>query len=82
MQKSLLISSLCILPFLVGCESTRGVQTSDTAEMQASTEEVEVALDPNDPNVMVCPVTGAMELIDNDESGGHGDMDEHGEGDM
>lgn len=65
------------LPFFTACTSD-----GDTAaEPVAAAVEGESGeeLDPNDPNVLVCPVTGVMQRID-DEDGeaGHGEAD-HGE---
>ncbi len=60
--------------FLTSCASDRGgvdVDRVGDASVDAAAEEVE-ELDPNDPNVMVCPVTGVMQRIDDETEGHHG----------
>ncbi|MEO1698233.1 MAG: hypothetical protein AAFU73_13120 [Planctomycetota bacterium] len=46
---------------LAACTTPKGSEPVDAASAEAAVEET---LDPNDPNVMVCPVTGAMERLD------------------
>lgn len=53
-------------------ESGEGVQAStETVEEGADAAPAEEELDPNDPNVMVCPVTGIMQRVDDPDSAGH-----------
>lgn len=51
------------VPFLLGsCVTDRAETTSETmATMEASADEMEEELDPNDPDVLQCPVTGALQ---------------------
>lgn len=68
------------VPFLLGsCVTDRTDTTSETIVTgEASTDEVEEELDPNDPNVLQCPVTGALQRIDPTGEGvdeHHGGMD-------
>ena len=53
--------TLLALPLAVACASNETSTTEPLAtETKASVEAQQ--LDPNDPNVEVCPVTGAMQL--------------------
>ncbi len=53
--------TLLALPLAVACASNEASTTEPVAtETKASVEAQQ--LDPNDPNVEVCPVTGAMQL--------------------
>ncbi len=69
MTRNILIVSILVAPFLGSCKSTNS-DPAEPLDAMVSTEEVEETLDPNDPNVMVCPVTGAMERIDPDADAG------------
>lgn len=68
MTRNILIVSILAAPFLGSCKST-SADSPEPIDAMVSTDEVEETLDPNDPNVMVCPVTGAMERIDADGAG-------------
>jgi len=68
MNRNILFVSILSASFLASCKSTNA-DTAEPMDAMVSTEEVEETLDPNDPNVMVCPVTGAMERIDPDAKG-------------
>ena len=82
MPKTLQILAGSALVLTASCTSTKNSATPIEAgdDVQASTEQVEEtssdeaapeALDPNDPNVMVCPVTGIMQRVDDPDSAGH-----------
>lgn len=72
MKKSLLILTTLALP-LVACTSPE--TTSEPVDAMVSAEETEEELDPNDPNVLVCPVTGAMQRLEPGDEGYHGTAD-------
>lgn len=77
MKNTLLSLPIALLPLLAACTSPEKT-TADPADAMVSTDETEEQLDPNDPNVMVCPVTGAMQRIQPGEDGYHetGDRDD------
>lgn len=55
-------AALSVPFFLASCVTDRSQESTESLEtMEASADELEEELDPNDPDVMVCPVTGAME---------------------
>ena len=63
MKKSILILGAAVLP-LVACNGPeKGTERLDS-DASAATDEVQEELDPNDPNVLVCPVTGAMQRLE------------------
>jgi hypothetical protein len=63
-------AALVIPFFLASCVTDRTQESAESmATMEASTEEMTEELDPNDPNVMVCPVTGQMQRIDDADAG-------------
>lgn len=77
MKKSILILGAVALP-LVACNGPeKGAERLDS-DASAATEEVQEELDPNDPNVLVCPVTGAMQRLEPGDDGYHetGDRDD------
>ena len=64
------------VPFVLSACVTGEKDTAEPIETgEAATEETapEEELDPNDPNVLVCPVTGIMQRIDDDAGGHHSD---------
>ena len=64
-----------LLPFLAACASDGDhVQEPVSAEVSGEAEE---ELDPNDPNVLMCPVTGVMQRIDEDADGHGSEMEGH-----
>lgn len=68
------------IPFLLGsCVTDRAETTSESlTTIEASTDEIEEELDPNDPDVLQCPVTGALQRRAPLEDGAdehHGGMD-------
>lgn len=77
MKKTILILSAAVLP-LVACNTPeQGAERLD-ADASVATDELEEELDPNDPNVLVCPVTGAMQRLEPGDDGYHatGDRDD------
>ncbi len=73
-------AALAVPFFLASCVTDRTEESSEKmATMEASAEEMEEELDPNDPDVLVCPVTGVMsKKSDATGDGAHHD----GDGDM
>ncbi|MEM6674317.1 MAG: hypothetical protein AAF726_15840 [Planctomycetota bacterium] len=77
------IAAALALPLAVAC--TTPEQASEPVEPQAAatptTEGSETAevLDPNDPDVLVCPITGAMQRKSDADGDVHGE-DGHGDG--
>ena len=68
------------VPFLLGsCVTDRAETTSEPlATMEASADELEEVLDPNDPDVLQCPVTGALQRRSDVDAGAeehHGGTD-------
>lgn len=51
------------VPFLMAsCVTDRSQESAETMNtMEASADEMAEELDPNDPDVLVCPVTGQMQ---------------------
>ena len=77
MKNSILILGALALP-LVACHGPeKGAERLDS-DASVATEEVQEELDPNDPNVLVCPVTGAMQRLEPGDDGYHetGDRDD------
>lgn len=63
------------VPFLMAsCVTDRSQESAETLDtMSVSTDEVTEELDPNDPDVMVCPVTGQMQRKSDAGGATHGD---------
>ncbi|QDV08893.1 hypothetical protein Poly30_44480 [Planctomycetes bacterium Poly30] len=60
------------VPFLMAsCVTDRSQESAET--MEVSTDEVVEELDPNDPDVMQCPVTGALQRRSDTDGSTHGD---------
>lgn len=68
MTRNILIVSILAAPFLGSCKST-SADSAESLDAMVSTEEVAETLDPSDPNVETCPVTGAMRRIDAEGAG-------------
>lgn len=83
MIRSTTILSALALSFLAACTSPEKADEPVSAQVTTDGESVEEELDPNDPNVQQCPVTGALSRIDPDAEGSvHGEGmsgDEHGD---
>ncbi len=80
MIRSTTILSALALSFLAACTSPEKAEEPVSAQVTTDGETVTEELDPNDPNVEQCPVTGALKRIDPDaEASAHG---EGMEGDM
>ena len=52
------IAALAVPFLMASCVTDRSQESAET--MEVSTDEVVDELDPNDPDVMQCPVTGAL----------------------
>ena len=68
----LLRPPLLLVPLLAACASNDSATPEPIAPAQAEASVGTQELDPNDPNVEVCPVTGAMQLKSDAGSGPHG----------
>ena len=75
-SKTLLTAALVSL--LAACSNPEKAAEPVNAEVATSDAEETVELDRNDPNVLVCPVTGAMQLKDADGDSAMGE--DHGKG--
>ena len=75
MTRSKTLLALLALPLVTACTNPEKADEPVQAQVDGDVQE----LDPNDPNVMQCPVTGALQLKSDADGSTHGDMEMHGE---
>jgi len=71
MNRSKTLLAALALPLFVACTSPETTEEPVNVQVEADAQE----LDPNDPNVEQCPVTGALQLKSDADGSTHGQMD-------
>ncbi|MEM9381521.1 MAG: hypothetical protein AAGB93_16320 [Planctomycetota bacterium] len=77
MRHSKTLLTVALVSLVAACSNTEKAAEPVNAEVASDPAETQ-ELDPNDPNVLQCPVTGALQLKDAD--GEHAMGEDHGKG--